>query len=70
MRQFKSLLILSTALIMASCGQKANEQQTVIVEEAPKVTVTTVHAENVPQLSTHCKQHHTSNSISYQRYSG
>ena len=53
MRQFKSLLILSTALIMASCGQKANEQQTVIVEEAPKVTVTTVHAENVPQLSTY-----------------
>ena len=34
MRQFKSLLIFSTALIMASCGQKANEQQTVIVEEA------------------------------------
>ena len=53
MRQFKSLLILTTALIMASCGQKANEQQTVIVEEAPKVTVTTVHAENVPQLSTY-----------------
>ena len=48
MRKIKSLLILSTALIMASCGQKANEQQTVIVEEAPKVTVTTVHAENVP----------------------
>ena len=53
MRQFKSLLILSTALIMASCGQKTTEQQTVIVEEAPKVTVTKVHAENVPQLSTY-----------------
>ncbi len=53
MRQFKSLLIFSTALIMASCGQKTSEQQTVIVEEAPKVTVTKVHAENVPQLSTY-----------------
>ena len=53
MRKIKSLLILSTALIMASCGQKANEQQTTIVEEAPKVTVTTVHAENVPILSTY-----------------
>lgn len=53
MRQFKSLLILSTVLIMASCGQKTTEQQTVIVEEAPKVTVTKVHAENVAQLSTY-----------------
>ena len=52
MRRFKSLLILSTALIMASCGEKT-AQQTVIVEEAPKVTVTKVHAENVPQLSTY-----------------
>ena len=54
MRQFKSLLIISTALMMASCGQKpAEQQQTVVVEEAPKVTVTRVHAENVPQLSTY-----------------
>ncbi len=53
MRQFKSLLIISTALIMASCGQKSDTQQTVIVEEAPKVTVAKVHAENVPQLSTY-----------------
>ena len=53
MRQVKSLLILSSALIMASCGQKPAEQQTVVVEEAPKVTVVTVHAENVPQLSTY-----------------
>ena len=53
MRQFKSLLILSTALMMASCGQKTTEQQNVIVEEAPKVTVTKVYAENVPQLSTY-----------------
>ena len=54
MRQFKALLIISTALMMASCGQKpAEQQQTVVVEEAPKVTVTRVHAENVPQLSTY-----------------
>ena len=53
MRQIKSLLILSTALIMASCGQNDANQQTVVVEEAPKVTVTTVHAENVPILSTY-----------------
>ena len=53
MRRFNSILILSSALIMASCGQKASEQQTVIVEEAPKVTVTKVYAENVPQLSTY-----------------
>lgn len=53
MRHFKSLLIISTALTMASCGQKPAEQQTVVVEEAPKVTVVTAHAENVPQLSTY-----------------
>ena len=53
MRRFNSILILSSALIIASCGQKASEQQTVIVEEAPKVTVTNVYAENVPQLSTY-----------------
>ncbi len=53
MRQFKSLLFFSTALMMASCIQKPAEQQTMIVEEAPKVTVTKVHAENVPQLSTY-----------------
>lgn len=48
MRNLKSLLIISSALVMASCGQKPAEQQTVIVDEAPKVTVVTVHAENVP----------------------
>lgn len=53
MRHFKSLLIISTALLMASCGQKPAEQQTVVVEENPKVTVATVHAEDVPQLSTY-----------------
>ena len=51
MRRFNSILILSSALIMASCGEKASNQQTVtaVVEEAPKVTVTKVYAENVPQ---------------------
>ncbi len=53
MRHLKSLLIISTAFAMASCGQKPAEQQTVIVEEAPKVTVVTVHAEDVPQLNTY-----------------
>lgn len=53
MKQFKSLLILSTALLMASCGQQTAEQQNVVVEEAPKVTVVKVNAENVPQLSTY-----------------
>jgi RND family efflux transporter MFP subunit len=40
---------------MASCGQKSGNQQTaaVVVDEAPKVTVTKVYAENVPQLSTY-----------------
>ena len=55
MRRFNSILILSSALIMASCGQQTNNQQTaaVVVEEAPKVTVTKVYAENVSQLSTY-----------------
>ena len=55
MRRFNSILILSSALIMASCGQQTNNQQTaaVVVDEAPKVTVTKVYAENVPQLSTY-----------------
>lgn len=53
MRHLKSILFLSTAMVMASCTQKSTEQQTVVVEEAPKVTVTKVHAENVPQLSTY-----------------
>ena len=55
MRRLNSILILSSALIMASCGQKPSNQQTaaVVVDEAPKVTVTQVYAENVPQLSTY-----------------
>lgn len=53
MRKFNSILVLSTAMIMASCGQKSSETQAVVVEEDPKVTVVTVHAENVPQISTY-----------------
>ena len=54
MKRFNSILLLSSALIMASCGQKSsNQQNLVIVDEAPKVTVTKVYAENVPQLSTY-----------------
>lgn len=53
MRHFNSILVLSTAMIMASCGQKTAEPQAVVVEEAPKVTVVTVKAENVPQISTY-----------------
>lgn len=54
MRRFNSILILSSALIMASCGQQTKNKQTaVVVDETPKVTVTKVYAENVPQLSTY-----------------
>ena len=53
MRHFNSILVLSAAMIMASCGQKTESTQAVVVEEAPKVTAVTVHAEDVPQLSTY-----------------
>lgn len=53
MRHFNSILVLSAAMMMVSCGQKTAEPQKVIAEEAPKVTVVTVHAENVPQISTY-----------------
>ncbi len=54
MKRFNSILLLSSALIMASCGQKSsNQQNLVIADEAPKVTVTKVYAENVPLLSTY-----------------
>ena len=54
MRRFNSILILSSTLMMASCSQKAGNQQTAaVMDEAPKVTVTKVYAENVPQLSTY-----------------
>ena len=55
MRRFNSILVLSSALIMASCSSQANKQATtaVVVDEAPKVTVTKVYAENVAQLSTY-----------------
>lgn len=54
MKHFNSILIISAALMLASCGEKKSEQQaTVVVEQAPKVTVAKVFAENVPQLSTY-----------------
>ena len=54
MRRFNSILILSSALMLASCSQKAsNQQAAVTVDVTPKVTVTKVYAENVPQLSTY-----------------
>lgn len=56
MRNFNSILVLSAALILASCNGKQNKQVSEtqqIVEEAPKVTVVKVHAEDVPQLSTY-----------------
>lgn len=54
MRHLKSILLLSVAMVMASCTQKqAAQETTVVVEEAPKVTVAKVYAENVPQLSTY-----------------
>lgn len=54
MKHFNSILIISAALMLASCGEKKSEQQaTEVVEQAPKVTVTKVFAENVPQLSTY-----------------
>ena len=55
MRRFNSILVLSSALIKASCSPQAYKQATtaVVVDEAPKVTVTKVYAENVAQLSTY-----------------
>ena len=53
MRRFNSILVLSSALIMASCGKTSNQQAPVVIDETPKVTVTKVYAENVPQLSTY-----------------
>ena len=53
MKRFNSILLLSSALIMDSCGKTSNQQATVVIDETPKVTVTKVYAENVPQLSTY-----------------
>lgn len=50
MKRFNTLLIIATAGIMMSCGQQ-NQNTQQMVEENPKVTITTVNAEYVSQLS-------------------
>ena len=50
MKKLNTLLIIATAVVMMSCGQQ-NNQNMQVVEEKPKVTVTTVNAEYVSQLS-------------------
>ena len=50
MKALNTLLIIAAAVVMMSCGQQnTNTQQ--MVDENPKVTVTTVNAEYVSQLS-------------------
>ncbi len=50
MKTFNTLLITAAAILMISCGQQTQNTQQV-VEENPKVTVTTVNAEYVSQLA-------------------
>lgn len=50
MKKLNTLLIASAAIILMSCGQSNNNTQKV-VEENPKVTVTTVNAEYVSQIT-------------------
>lgn len=50
MKKLNTLLIIAAAGIMMSCGQQ-NQNTQQMVEENPKVTVTTVNAEYVSQLS-------------------
>ncbi len=50
MKKLNTLLIASAAIILMSCGQSNNNTQQV-VEENPKVTVTTVNAEYVSQIT-------------------
>ena len=49
MKKLSTLLIASAAVVLMSCGQQ--DQNTQQVVENPKVTVTTVNAEYVSQLS-------------------
>ena len=49
MKKFNILLIAGAAIMMMSCGQQ-NQNTQQVVEENPKVTVTTVNAEYVSQL--------------------
>lgn len=50
MKKLNTLLIASAAIILMSCGQSNNNTQQA-VEENPKVTVTTVNAEYVSQIT-------------------
>ena len=50
MKRFNTLLIIAAAGMMMSCGQQ-NQNTQQMVEENPKVTITTVNAEYVSQLS-------------------
>lgn len=50
MKKLNTLLIIAAAGIMMSCGQQ-NQNTQQMVEENPKVTITTVNAEYVSQLS-------------------
>ena len=50
MKKLNTLLIASAAIVLMSCGQSQDNTQQV-VEENPKVTVTTVNAEYVSQIT-------------------
>ena len=50
MKKLNTLLIIAAAIVMMSCGQQ-NQNTQQVVEENPKVTVATVNAEYVSQLS-------------------
>lgn len=50
MKALNTLLIAATAVVLVSCGQQNTNTQP-MVDEKPKVTVTTVNAEYVSQLS-------------------
>ena len=50
MKALNTLLIAATAVVLVSCGQQNTNTQP-MVDENPKVTVTTVNAEYVSQLS-------------------
>jgi len=51
MRRINTLLIMGAVGVLMSCGQQQQNAQQQVIEETPKVTVTTVNAEYVPQLS-------------------
>lgn len=53
MKKLNIFLIASATVAMMSCGQKQNQNTQHVVEGNPKVTVATVNAETVSQLSTY-----------------